>query len=720
MGPKHQTVSIGRVKTPTVMQMEAVECGAAALGIVLSHFGKYVPLEELRITCGVSRNGCSAFNIIKAAERFGLSATGYRADIHELNGEMLPLILYWEFNHFVVLEGIKGETVFINDPATGPRRISLESFDRAYTGIAIAFEKSPIFKKDEKKQSTIHSLVQRMEGTSKGLFFVFSISLAMVLPNLIAPFFAQIFVDEILINGMASWVLPLLWGMALVICLKGCLNLLKLHYVTKLEIGLSTSESARFFWHLLNLPIQFFSHRLSGDLAHRVKLNDSLSKLITGHIFMAGIDLGSIVFYFVVMSIINYQLALVSLLFSLINLLLLYSISQKRKDENLRIRQEEGYLLGIGMSGLQAIETIKAMGGEDRFFEKWSGLHTKRINSEQRLGRLTAQLMTHSAILAGLNWIVILILGGFRVIDGTLSMGMLVAFQSLSTSFLKPVNNLVVFGRELQDIAGDITRLDDVFAQKVDPVNLIESSPDCAVDKGDVDISDVTFGYSLAESPIVHSVDMRIRPGQRIALVGHTGSGKSTLARLLAGIYQPWKGTIEIDGNQLSTIPRIILSRHLAMVDQDINLFEGTVRNNLTLFNDKISEENMIQAAKDALIHDEILKRKGGYDGLVSEGATNFSGGQRQRLEIARALAPNPKILILDEAFSSLDAEMEHKIESNITNRGCGCLLIAHRLSTIKKCDEIIVMHAGRIVQRGTHQELMAASETYQQLVQSG
>lgn len=713
----------GRVKVPTVLQMEAVECGAASLAMVLAYWGLYVSLEELRVACGVSRDGSKASNVLKAARNYGLEAKGFRKEPDDLKSIQLPAVLHWNFNHFLVLEGFNKGKVYLNDPASGPRVITEEEFDQSYTGIALTFQPGPEFKKGGQKPKLSIALKNRLKGSEHVVAYVFLVGLALVIPGLVIPVFAKVFVDEIMLAGKSNWLMPLLLGMGLTAALRGLLSWLQYYYLLKLETKIALSTSGQFFWHVLRLPVEFFTQRYSGDISSRMQSNDRVAKLLSGEIAMAALNLVMIVFYFALMVSYNLTLAMVGLVVAVINIAYLKFVSQKRIDQNRKLLQDRGKLMGTAMSGLQTIETLKATGSESDFFAKWSGYQAKTLNAEQELGVSTQYLSAIPTFLTSLTNTVVLVLGGLIIMNGNMTIGSLVAFQSLMTSFIEPVNKLVGLGGKLQEMEGDMNRLDDVMRYPVDE-QVEDSTPGEDVgmnahDKlaGYVEISGISFGYSRLEPSLIEDFNIILQPGSRVALVGGSGSGKSTLAKIITGLYKPWSGEIKFDGKPRDSIPRTVINNSMAVVDQDVAIFQGTVKDNITLWDATISEFDVIRAAKDACIHDDITSRAGGYEHPVDEGGANFSGGQRQRIEIARALVGNPSILIMDEATSALDPLTEKIVDENIRRRGCTCVIVAHRLSTIRDCDEIIVLEKGKIVQRGTHEQLMSQGGHYASLI---
>ncbi|MGE5398637.1 MAG: NHLP family bacteriocin export ABC transporter peptidase/permease/ATPase subunit [Chitinophagales bacterium] len=709
-----------KVKTPTILQMEALECGAAALGIILAYYKRIVPLEELRIKCGVSRDGSKASNMMKVARSYGLVAKGYRKEPDELRQLRLPVIVHWNFNHFLVVEGFHKDRVYLNDPSMGPRVVSAEEFDQSFTGIVLTFEPGPAFEPGGESRSMILSLRKRLRGSEMGLAFIVLIGLALVVPGLIIPAFTRVFVDNILLGDMGNWLGPLFIGMTLTAVLRGILTYWQQRYLLKLEMKLALSTSSQFFWHILRLPVEFFTQRYAGELSLRVLLNDRVATLLSGQLATTILDCLTMIFFFILMLQYDVGLSLLSLGIAVFNIIFLRFMAKRRIDQNQKLLQEQGKLQSTSIAGLQMIETIKASGAEADFFSRWAGYQAKMVNSEQELGVSSQMLFAVPPFLTILNNTAVLAVGGLHVMNGSLTIGALVAFQTIMASFLAPVNNLVAFGSILQEVEGDMNRLDDVLrypAQENAKEEPQKGTEGIVKLDGMVEFRNVTFGYSRLEPPLLLDFSLALKPGERVALVGSSGSGKSTVARLLANLYEPWSGEIMLDGKRNSEWNRSVINNSLAMVDQEISMFEGSIRENLTLWDATVSDKNVIAAAQDASIHDDILSKKDGYGTFMEEGGRNMSGGQKQRLEIARALVANPSILVLDEATSALDPITEQEIDDAIRRRGCTCLIIAHRLSTIRDCNEIVVLDQGRIVQRGTHEQLINIEGPYASLI---
>jgi NHLM bacteriocin system ABC transporter peptidase/ATP-binding protein len=691
--------------------MEAVECGAAALAIVLAFYGRIVALEELRVAAGVSRDGSKANNMLKAARSYGFNASGYRKGIDALKKCTLPAIIFWNFNHFVVLEGFGKDKVYINDPAQGPRTVSLDEFDGSYTGVALLITPGPNFRPAGRFPSLLGLLAPRLRGSRVGLAFVLVASLLLTLVSVIVPSFTRIFVDVVLVGGVQGFAATLIGLMALLALMLAALAWLQQWALLRLEMKLAISSSGRFLWHILRLPIEFFQQRRAADISVRVGINDSVAQFLSGIIASNLLNILLIVCYIAVM--IRYDLGLTVLGATIagLNLLVLQVMSRRMRDGNQRLLNERGKCMAAALNGLQLIETLKATGSESDFFVRWSGYQANVHNAEQSSGRVREIMSAVPAALAMINVAAMVTVGSLAIIQGRLSVGELLAFQALMAAFLLPIGQLVSLGGRIQQTKADMVRLEDVQRYPRDPFarpdSLAQDAPATERLSGRIELDGVTFGYSKLDRALITEFSLTLRPGARVALVGGSGSGKSTVARLVAGIHTPWSGAIRFDGQIASSLPFAQVKRSLALVDQEIHLFSGTVRENLCMWNPTVPEAALLRAAKDAAIHDDIVTRPGGYDAAVQEAGSNFSGGQRQRLEIARALVGNPSILVMDEATSALDPVTEQLIDDNIRRRGCTCLIVAHRLSTIRDCDEIIVMDQGKVVQRGTHDQLI-------------
>ncbi|MBE9210044.1 NHLP family bacteriocin export ABC transporter peptidase/permease/ATPase subunit [Nostoc sp. LEGE 06077] len=723
-------VNYPRVKTPTLLQMEAVECGAAALGIILGYYSRIVPLAELRTSCGVSRDGSKAANILKAARNYGMQAKGFKKELAQLQEIKPPFIIFWNFNHFLVVEGFLGSRVYLNDPGTGPRSVSLTEFDEAYTGVVLIMEPGSEFKKGGRKPSIIRALLTRLRSSFKELIFCIIAGFLLVIPQLALAAFNQVFVDDILMQNRTDWLKPLLLGMGGVVALQAVLTLLQLQKLRYLYLKLSIGMTGKFLWHILRLPVSFYAQRFAGEISNRVSLNSKVAEVLSGQLAMTAIDTVMLIFYGAVMLAYDWVLTLIGIIGIAINVIVLRWATRIRVDSNMRLSQDYGKIAGVEIGGLQSIETIKSAALESDFFSRWAGYYAKATNAEQELSQTDRLLGLLPPLLSSTTTMLLLVVGGFRVIDGHLSIGMLVAFQSLMGRFQGPVNTLVGLGNTIQELEGDMNRLDDVLANTINPGLKVQTENDKLPIQyatpsipfrlqGHIELRNITFGFSPVEEPLIQNFSCTLKPGQRVAFVGGSGSGKSTLSKLVTGLYQPWSGEILFDGIPKQNIPRPVITNSLAMVEQEIFLFGGTVRDNLTLWDETISNTQLMKACQDAAILDVVMAIPGGFDGKLLEGAANLSGGQRQRLEIARALVNDPAILVMDEATSALDTESEKIIDRNIRRRGCSCIIVAHRLSTIRDCDEIIVLERGKVVQRGSHEEMKNTEGYYARLIQA-
>jgi NHLM bacteriocin system ABC transporter peptidase/ATP-binding protein len=714
--------SSGRARTPTLLQMEAVECGAAALGSVLGYYGFYATLEELRATCGVSRDGAKASKIVQAARFYGLDAKGLKLELEEAIKQPTPYIAFWGFNHFVVVEGFSGQHVFINDPTSGPRKIPRKEFGENFTGVALTMEPGAEFKRGGQKPSTMRALFDRVRNSRQALVYLMAASFLLVIPGILLPAFLKTFIDDVLIRGFNDWVFPLVIGIVIAGLLDGTLTYFQQRQFLRLQTKLGIATAGEFFWHVLRLPVGFYTQRYAGDIADRVQSCHRLAMLLAGPLPTNAVNMVTAVFFLVVMLIYSMPLTVAAVILTSLNLVVVRFSNRKRRDLNNVMLNQSAQLTGASMGGLQAIESLKAMGMENDFFVKWAGYQSKTVNTNQMVGAISSWFGAGPSVLAHLTTIMVLGGGAWLIIHGQLTIGGLIAFQLLLGHFTAPVQSLLSFNSQLQTIRGDLNRLDDVLRNPQDESLAGQETANAAADgpqhklTGAIEIRDISFGYNT-DMKLIENFSLDLTPGKRVALVGGSGSGKSTLAKLILGLYQPSEGQILFDGVPLTKVPRTVFTASVASVDQDIFLFEGSINENLTLWDTTIPRETVVRAAKDAQIHDDIASRSGGYDSVVEEQGSNFSGGQRQRLEIARALAQNPSVVVFDEATAALDPVTEQLVDDHLRRRGCTCIIVAHRLSTIRDCEEIILLDHGKVAERGTHDELMALEGHYAKLV---
>lgn len=726
-GREGQDARSRRIVTPLYLQTHATECGAACLGSVLAHFGRWAPLTELRGPCEVGRDGSTAAGLVRAAAQYGLEGSGWSVPVSRLKQMPLPMILFWEFNHFVVLEGLDDKWIYLNDPASGHRRISPQEFDAGFTGVALTFRPGPSFQPGGASTGLLRRLPLWLNVTLSDLVRVLLCGLMLAVLALAAPFAAGLFIDRVLGDDEP-------WGLGLAGVLAGAgllvygVTWLKQRFLGRLTTRISIVLSDRAVSQLLRLPVDYFSHRLVGDLTDRTSSVDRVARGLSERFLGLLVDITMSVVFLAVMMAYDLLMALAVSTLALLNLLLLYPVARFRSDEATALRREQGLLMGISTVMLNQADTLRMTGAEDPMFARWSGHQARELQVRQRFSELSSLMGVAPDLFSFLGGAAVVALSATRVMSGELTLGALVAFYLVAIMFLEPVGRFAEFSDERQTLLTDMHRLDDIIETPADPgaARRTGSSQSIATFNGrlrlagQVEMRGVTFGYNRSRPPLIKDFSLAFEPGQRVAVVGPSGSGKSTLSRLVTGILHPWSGEVLFDGRPRDEIPGEVLARSISMVDQRIVLFSATVRDNLTLWNPATSDDDMVAAARDAAIHDDILKRPRGYAAPVEEDGVNFSGGQRQRLEIARALVGNPTVLILDEATSALDAATEAYVDDALRRRGISCMIVAHRLSTVRDCDQIVVLDEGVAVQRGTHDELLADTDgTYHRLVRT-
>ena len=702
-------------KTPTLLQMDALECGAACLAMILGYYGKNVSLEKIRTDCGVSRDGVKASHILKAAEKYGLKGKGYKMELSALKLLTAPVILFWNFNHYVVFEGFKGKKASINDPAVGRRLVEAEEFSNAYTGVVLTFEKGENFSADGQKPDFMTKLKRNVKGVHTVFLFLCLLSFLFLIPALVYPAFSRFFIDTILIKNSVNLLRPLITAMLVTAIFSAILSIIKNTILIRFQIKLRLTGSSQLIEHMLHLPVQFFQQRFPGELCSRVFASDSVAFLVSERFTNFLIDFFSTIFFLLLMFLYDMPLALLSLALTIIQIIIFRIGREERINKAIKVQIEGGKQDGLTMAGLNMIESIKASGAEDLFLKQWKGQQVRLVNEKQSLRKASAASVIGPEVISSLLSIFILTFGSLRVIDGHMTIGMLVAFQMILSGFKAPLNSFMSLGLTMLYARADIQRIDDVMDYELPKIFGEEKQKL----EGYVTFKNVSFGYSPLEQPLITDLSFELSPGKRIAIVGTTGSGKTTIGKLACALYQPWSGEILFDGKALQQIEKKVFASSVAVVNQNTSLFEGSVKDNLTMWDSTVPEDCYIQAAKDACIHDEIAARPKGYSSIIKEGGLNFSGGQRQRLEIARALVTNPSVLILDEATSAMDSVTEELVDENIKRRGCACIIIAHRLSTIRDCDEILVLDHGKIIQRGRHEELLKMDGLYKELIRT-
>ena len=716
-------VSGGVAKVPVIMQMEALECGAASLAMILAYYDKWIPLEQVRSDCGVSRDGSNAANVLRAARSYGMIAKGYRYEPEELKKYgKFPCIVHWNFNHFVVLNGFKKDKAVLNDPAKGNYTVSMKVFDESFTGICLMFEPGDNFEPSGKPKSMMSFARERMKGSAVAVAFVILTSIISNLIGIINPAFSRIFLDRLLTGVNPEWFMPFIMALALIGIIQLVVSWISAVYSLKINGKMDAVGNTTFMWKVLRMPMEFFSQRMAGDICQRQSSNSNIAKTLVSTFAPLLLNTIMMIFYLVVMLRYSLVLTLIGLISIVVNFFVSRIISAKRVNITRVQMRDAGKLAGTTVAGIEMIETIKAAGAENGFFEKWAGYQASVNTAQVKYARLNQYLGLIPSAVSGITNIAVLMLGVYLVIQGEFTIGMVMAFQGFLSSFQAPAMTLISAGQTMQEMRTEMERIEDVMKYPTD-VEYAEDEKDDGREysklSGNIELKNITFGYSKLAKPLISDFNLTLKPGQRIALVGGSGSGKSTIAKLISGLYKPWSGEILFDGKPMSEIDREVFTGSLAVVDQDIILFEDTIANNIKMWDKSIEDFEMIMAARDAQIHEDIMQRENGYQYKITEGGKDFSGGQRQRLEIARVLAQDPTIVILDEATSALDAKTEYEVVKAIKDRGITCIVVAHRLSTIRDCDEIIVLDYGEVKERGTHEELMKQGGLYTKLVTS-
>ena len=705
------------------MQMEALECGAACLAMVMAYYGKWVPLEQVRYDCGVSRDGSNAKNVLVAARNYGFDAQGFRCEISSLKENMdLPCIIHWNFNHFVVLDGFRGNYAYLNDPARGEVKVSMEEFDQAFTGICLQIKPGEEFVPGGKPKSTLEFARKRLAGAGVAVLFVLLSTIIGYLFGIVNPVFARFFMDRLLTGENRELLMPFIGLLALMGAAQIVVALVQAVYSLKINGKMAIVGNSTYMWKVLRMPMEFFSQRMSGDILQRQSTNASIASVLINTLTPLALNTIMMIFYLVVMIRYSAILTAVGIITIILNLFVSRFISAKRVNITRVSMRDSGKLAAATVSGIEMVETIKASGAENGFFQKWAGYQALVNAQNVKYAKLNQYLGVIPTLLSAIADSAVLVLGVWLAMRGEFTPGMIMTFQGFLSSFMSPAMTLISASQTIQEMRTEMERVEDVMQYPSDTCfsdEPLKEDADYSKLSGTIELKNVTFGYSRLGEPLIRDFSMSMKPGSRVAFVGASGCGKSTLAKLISGLYQPWSGEILFDGKHISEIDRSVFKGSVAVVDQDITLFKDTIANNIKMWDDSIEDFEMILAARDAQIYDDIMARDGGFYGKLTEGGKDLSGGQRQRIEIARVLAQDPSVIIMDEATSALDAKTEYELVKAVKDRGITCIVIAHRLSTIRDCDEIIVLNKGLVVERGTHDELYSKGGYYTELIAS-
>ena len=707
-------------RVPVMTQMNALECGAACLAMVLNYFGRRVSVAECRETLGIGRDGVSAHRIAEAAQRNGLRVRAFKAEPADLASLEMPAIAHWAFNHFIVVEKWTPRTVQIIDPAVGRRALSGAEFDKNFTGVVLTFEpKSQQASSTGSTQpSSSWSYVKPMllaRGVRNVLIQVLLASLLLQCFGLALPLLTQLVVSRILPFHITGLINVIGIGLIVLVLAYMVTTYLRAALLLYLQARLDSRLILSFFEHLLSLPLRFFEQRPSGDLLMRSNSNASIREIVTNRTVSVLLDGGFVFGYLIILFYFSTGFTEVVLALGALQVGLMLVTNHRLKtltaSEFVASAEAQSYMVET----LMGISTLKASGAEDHAFDHWSSLYYKQLNVSLKRGHLNAILDTAMTTLRMLSPIVLLWFGAIEVLDGKMSLGSMLALNALTISFLTPVTSLVTAGQQLQLVRAYLERIVDVADAK--PEQSSEAANACSRLSGKIRVENVSFRYDSSSPWVLRDISLTITPGQKVALVGATGSGKSTLAKLLLSLYKPEQGEIFFDDLPLQTLDYRMLRRQFGVVLQESSLFRGSIRQNIAMNNPRVLLDEIQHAARLAHIHEEIINMPMGYETLLAEVGTGVSGGQRQRICIARAIAHHPSILLLDEATSHLDVRTERLVSHNLESLTCTRIMIAHRLSTIMDADLIVVLDKGRIVEQGTHDQLLARDSSYAGLI---
>ncbi len=716
---------LGRVirRIPVVRQLAATDCGAACLAMVLGYNGKEVPLDELRRALGIGRDGATATALLNAGRSHGLRGRGVRVEMEGLPYLPQGAILYWEFRHFVVFERYTSKYVVVIDPGAGRRKIPIEKFRRAFTGVALVFERTEAFTPSDdtaprSKTKRIAGLMGLILERRDLVFRLMSTSVLVQVLSLAMPLLTGVLIDRVVPHKDYSLLLIITLGFCAFQIFNAIAGFVRAHLLIHLRTQIEVSFTLRFLDHLIDLPYAFFQQHTSGDLMVRLGSNNVVRDMLTSTVLSAFLDGAMATFYLGLLLLANVTLTVLVILLAGARMMLLAVVRWRQKQFLAETLENQARSQTYQVEMLSGMETLKAMGLEHRAAEHWSNVFVDGLNISIRRGRLDAIFSMLLGLMGTVSTLALMFYGTYLVLQGTFTLGTMMAFSALAGGFLSPLNSLLSSALQLQMVEVYLERLNDVMdaAPEQDPNTASVVGPLV----GAIALEKVSFRYGGPQDRlVVDDVTVEVQPGAKVALVGRTGSGKSTLARLMAGLYDPTTGRILFDGNDLKNLDRSSVRSQLGIVTQETQLFGGSIRRNIALSDPQMGLERIVKAAKLACIHDDIIAMPMSYETPLADRGLSLSGGQRQRLALARALVSNPKLLILDEATSHLDALTEENVNRNLAALRCTRIVIAHRLSTIRDADLILVLENGKVVERGTHNELLDRDGEYAHLLGS-